>query len=177
MISELDIWRAANLLIRQHGADAELEAARLQDFMLDRGNIEGRHAWRRRSRGERMPQSRLCFRRSPGVRVRLLSLAVTAFFVSASATGPVAAAYAPGSSQDHVANQLNAQELNRVTHEYPLYGPAAGYPPPPGYAAPGYPPPPGYAAPGYPPYGGYPAQPNYPPPQPYYPPPGYYPPP
>jgi hypothetical protein len=27
-VSELGIWRAANLLIRQHGADAELEAAR-----------------------------------------------------------------------------------------------------------------------------------------------------
>jgi hypothetical protein len=26
MISDLDIWRAANLLIRKHGADAELEA-------------------------------------------------------------------------------------------------------------------------------------------------------
>jgi hypothetical protein len=29
VISELDIWRAANLLIRQHGDDAGLEAARL----------------------------------------------------------------------------------------------------------------------------------------------------
>ena len=36
MFSDLDIWRAANLLIRQHGADAELEAGRLQDLMLDR---------------------------------------------------------------------------------------------------------------------------------------------
>ena len=41
MISELDIWRAANLLIGQHGADAELEAARLQDLMLDRSDDEG----------------------------------------------------------------------------------------------------------------------------------------
>jgi hypothetical protein len=29
MISDLDIWRAANQRIRQQGADAELEAARL----------------------------------------------------------------------------------------------------------------------------------------------------
>ena len=42
MVSNLDIWRAANLLIREHGADAELEAARLQDLMLDRG--DGRDA-------------------------------------------------------------------------------------------------------------------------------------
>jgi hypothetical protein len=37
VISDLDICRAANLLIRQRGADAELEAARLQGLMLDRG--------------------------------------------------------------------------------------------------------------------------------------------
>jgi hypothetical protein len=45
MTSELDVWRAANLLIRRHGADAELEAARLQDLMLDRGDGEGWHLW------------------------------------------------------------------------------------------------------------------------------------
>ena len=42
MISELDIWRAANLLIRQHGDTADLEAAPLQDLMFDRGDNEGR---------------------------------------------------------------------------------------------------------------------------------------
>jgi hypothetical protein len=31
-ISEIDIWRAANLLVRQHGPDAELEAAKRADF-------------------------------------------------------------------------------------------------------------------------------------------------
>ena len=41
MISDLDIWRGANLLIRQHGADAELEAARLEDLMLDRAMTRG----------------------------------------------------------------------------------------------------------------------------------------
>jgi hypothetical protein len=35
MVSSLDIWRAANLLIRERGADAEREAARLQDLMFD----------------------------------------------------------------------------------------------------------------------------------------------
>jgi hypothetical protein len=33
MISDLDIWRAANLLIRQHGDEAELAAARRADLM------------------------------------------------------------------------------------------------------------------------------------------------
>jgi hypothetical protein len=34
MVSDLDIWRAANLLIRKHGPDAELEAAKRADVML-----------------------------------------------------------------------------------------------------------------------------------------------
>jgi hypothetical protein len=42
MIPDLDIWRAADLLIRQHTADAELEVACLEDLMLDRGDDEGR---------------------------------------------------------------------------------------------------------------------------------------
>lgn len=41
MVSDLDIWRAANLLIRRHGANAELEAAKCADLMLDRGDDEG----------------------------------------------------------------------------------------------------------------------------------------
>ena len=47
MISDLDIWRAATLLIRKHGADAELEAAKRADLMLDRGDDEGRRVWAR----------------------------------------------------------------------------------------------------------------------------------
>jgi hypothetical protein len=47
MVSDLDIWRAANLMIREHGADAELEAARLQDLTLDRADDEGRLVWAR----------------------------------------------------------------------------------------------------------------------------------
>jgi hypothetical protein len=47
MVSNLDIWRAANQLIREHGANADLEAARLQDRMFDRGDDEGRLVWTR----------------------------------------------------------------------------------------------------------------------------------
>jgi hypothetical protein len=47
MISDLDIWRAANLLIRKHGANAELEAAKRVDLMLDRGDDDGRLTWAR----------------------------------------------------------------------------------------------------------------------------------
>jgi hypothetical protein len=47
MISDLDIWRAANLLISQHGGWAELEACRLADLMLDRGDRDGELLWLR----------------------------------------------------------------------------------------------------------------------------------
>jgi hypothetical protein len=46
-ISDLDIWRAAYLLIGRHGAEAELEAAKRADLMLDRGDFEGQTVWRR----------------------------------------------------------------------------------------------------------------------------------
>ena len=46
MISDLDIWRAAHLLIRQHGTDAELEAAKRADLMLERGDLDGQSLWR-----------------------------------------------------------------------------------------------------------------------------------
>ena len=47
MISELDIYRAANLLIRHHGQEAEIEATRKADLMVDRADIEGRSVWLR----------------------------------------------------------------------------------------------------------------------------------
>ena len=46
-VSDLDIWRAANLLIRHHGADAEIEAARRADLMLERGDPDGQAVWAR----------------------------------------------------------------------------------------------------------------------------------
>jgi hypothetical protein len=47
VIPDFDIWRAANLLIRKHGANAELEAAKRAVLMLDRGDDEGRLVWAR----------------------------------------------------------------------------------------------------------------------------------
>jgi hypothetical protein len=38
MISELDIYRAANLLIDRHGGDAVVEAAQMIDRMLELGS-------------------------------------------------------------------------------------------------------------------------------------------
>jgi len=47
MISELDLYRAANLVIKRHGAEAVIEAARMIDCMLELGDVEGRDLWRR----------------------------------------------------------------------------------------------------------------------------------
>ena len=47
MISELDIYRAANLVINRHGGDAIIEAARMVDRMLELGDRDGRALWQR----------------------------------------------------------------------------------------------------------------------------------
>ncbi len=47
MISDLDIYRAANLLLERHGANAMVEAAKRIDTMLDRGDMDGRLLWLR----------------------------------------------------------------------------------------------------------------------------------
>ncbi|SRR5260221_10848463 len=47
MIPDLDIYRAANLLIHRHGADAMIEASRLLGITLERGDHEGQLLWRR----------------------------------------------------------------------------------------------------------------------------------
>ena len=46
MISDLDIWRAANLLIQRHGADAEIEAAKRADQMLGCGDLDAEIVWK-----------------------------------------------------------------------------------------------------------------------------------
>jgi hypothetical protein len=58
VMSDLDIWRAAQLLIQRHGGDSELEAARLQDLMLDWGDTEGRPVWARIRRAIEAPYRR-----------------------------------------------------------------------------------------------------------------------
>ena len=46
-IADLDIWRAANLMIKQHGADAAIAAAQRADELLASGDIEGEIVWKR----------------------------------------------------------------------------------------------------------------------------------
>ncbi len=41
MTSDLDIYRSAQVLIREHDEDAALEAAQRADAMLEKGDMEG----------------------------------------------------------------------------------------------------------------------------------------
>ena len=45
MISELNIYRAADMQIERHGANGPVEAGRLINQMLELGNMEGRAVW------------------------------------------------------------------------------------------------------------------------------------
>ncbi len=47
MISDLDIYRSANLLVKRHGEDAPIEAAMRADAMLESGDLEGCAVWKR----------------------------------------------------------------------------------------------------------------------------------
>jgi hypothetical protein len=49
-IPAIDIWCAASLLIRVHGAEAEIVAAQRADELFDRGDIDGQRVWMRISR-------------------------------------------------------------------------------------------------------------------------------
>lgn len=47
MISDLDIWRAAHMLIERHGESAEIEALKMHAEMLIRVDAEGVGIWSR----------------------------------------------------------------------------------------------------------------------------------
>ncbi len=47
MITDLDIYRSAAVLIRERGEDAALEAAGRADAMREKGDLEGQAVWKR----------------------------------------------------------------------------------------------------------------------------------
>ncbi len=47
MIPDLDIYRSAQELVKQHGQDAPIEAAMRADAMLEAGDLEGLATWKR----------------------------------------------------------------------------------------------------------------------------------
>ncbi len=47
MIPDLDIFRSANILVKQHGEDAPIHAAIRADAMLEKGDLDGLAVWKR----------------------------------------------------------------------------------------------------------------------------------
>ena len=47
MIDDVDVWRAAALLIKRHGDDAAVVAAQRADELLATGDFEGSAIWKR----------------------------------------------------------------------------------------------------------------------------------
>ena len=47
MIDDPDIFRAAKLLIDQHGQEAAIRAAQRADALMDEGDVDGAVVWRR----------------------------------------------------------------------------------------------------------------------------------
>ena len=46
-VLDIDIWRSANLLVKQHGQDAPIHAAMRADAMLEKGDLNGCATWKR----------------------------------------------------------------------------------------------------------------------------------
>ncbi len=47
MIPDLDIFRSAQVLVKQHGQDAPIHAAMRADELLEAGDLDGVAVWRR----------------------------------------------------------------------------------------------------------------------------------
>ena len=47
MLSDLDLWRAANVMIKRYGDGAAIEAAMRADEFLDQGILDGQRLWMR----------------------------------------------------------------------------------------------------------------------------------
>ena len=47
MIPDLDIFRSAQAVVKQHGQDAPIQAAMRADAMLEAGDLDGYAVWKR----------------------------------------------------------------------------------------------------------------------------------
>ncbi len=47
MPSEIDTYRSANILVKQHGQNAPIHAAMRADAMLEKGDLDGYDVWKR----------------------------------------------------------------------------------------------------------------------------------
>ncbi len=57
LIPDLDIFRSANVLVKQHGQDAPIQAAMRADAVLEAGDVEGCEVFKRTLR---VVASRIC---------------------------------------------------------------------------------------------------------------------
>ncbi len=64
MIPDLDIYRSAFLLVKQHREDAPIHAAMRADALLEAGDLDGYAVWKRILRAVAEPQ-----RTTPGAQV------------------------------------------------------------------------------------------------------------
>ncbi len=46
VISDIDIYRSARVIVKRHGEDAAIEAAMRADAMLENGDLRGYAVWR-----------------------------------------------------------------------------------------------------------------------------------
>ena len=46
MVSDVDVYRTANVLVKHYGEDAALEAALRADAMLEKGSLDGQRVWK-----------------------------------------------------------------------------------------------------------------------------------
>ena len=47
MVPTLDIYRSANILVKQHGTEAPIHAPMKADAMLEKGDLDGQRVWLR----------------------------------------------------------------------------------------------------------------------------------
>ncbi len=45
MLSDLDLWRAAQIMVKRYGDGGATEAAMRADEFLDQGNLDGKRLW------------------------------------------------------------------------------------------------------------------------------------
>jgi triphosphoribosyl-dephospho-CoA synthetase len=47
MTEDIDIWRAAHLLVKRYGVEAAVVAAQRADELLTQGDVDGERIWKR----------------------------------------------------------------------------------------------------------------------------------
>ena len=53
MLSDLDFWHAAQIIVKRYGDGAAIEAAMLADEFLDQGSLDGKRLWMADHAGDR----------------------------------------------------------------------------------------------------------------------------